>query len=79
MISISPENYSKDIIEKSRVRYYNNMGTVYEKTQNYKEAINLYKMGLQTKKINQNHPKSYAMLLNNLAYSEMKLGNHKKK
>ncbi|TRX36187.1 tetratricopeptide repeat protein [Flavobacterium sp. ZT3R18] len=75
---LDKENYSKDIIKKSRASCYNNMGTVYEKSQNYKEAIHLYKMGLQTEKLKQNHPKSYAMLLNNLAYSEMKLGNHNK-
>jgi signal transduction histidine kinase len=75
---LDKENYSKDIIEKSRASCYNNMGTVYEKSQHYREAIYLYKMGLQTKGLKLNHPKSYAMLLNNLAYSEMKLGNHKK-
>jgi signal transduction histidine kinase len=74
---LDKENYSKNIIEKSRACSYNNMGSVYEKLENYKEAVHLYKMGLQTKKLKQNYPKSYAMLLNNLGYSEMKLGKNK--
>jgi signal transduction histidine kinase len=74
---LEEENYSQDKIAKSRACCYNNMGSVYEKSGNYKEAVHLYKMGLLTKKLKQNYPKSYAMLLNNLGYSEMKLGNDK--
>ena len=69
------ENYPKDKIEKSRIAIYNNIGRVYEKLENYKEAINFYNRGLQTKDLKQNYPKSYAMLLDNLGYSKMKAGN----
>jgi signal transduction histidine kinase len=69
------EAYSKERVIKSKVSIYNNMGNLYEKRHNYKEAIRLYKIGLQTKKIKQDYPKLYAMLLSNLAYSEMKSGN----
>jgi signal transduction histidine kinase len=52
------------------------MGRVYEKMEKYNEAVSLYKKGLKTKNLKQNYPKLYAMLLNNLAYSKMKLGNN---
>ena len=71
------ENYPTDKIAKSRASCYNNMGAVYEKTENYQEAIRLYKTGLQTKNLKQNYPKLYAMLLNNLGYSKMESGNNK--
>ncbi|RTZ01309.1 tetratricopeptide repeat protein [Flavobacterium bomense] len=69
---LEKENYPKDKIERSRIAIINNMGRVYEKIKNYKEAIGLYNKALQTKNLKQNHPQSYAMLLDNLAYSKMK-------
>lgn len=74
---LEKENYPTDKIAKSRASCYNNMGAVYEKTENYQEAIRLYKTGLQTKNLKQNYPKLYAMFLNNLGYSKMKSGNNK--
>lgn len=71
------ENYPKEKIVKSRISCFNNMGRVYEKLKEYPEAIRLYNRGLQTKKLKQNYPKSYAMLLDNLGYSKMKTGNFK--
>jgi signal transduction histidine kinase len=71
------ENYPKEKIIKSRISCYNNMGRVYEKLENYQEAIYLYNKGLHSKNIKLNYPKLYAMLLNNLGYSKMKLGNNK--
>jgi signal transduction histidine kinase len=68
------EGYSKERVIKSRVSIYNNMGNLYEKMHNYKNAIRLYKIGLQTNRLKQDYPKLYAMLLSNLAYSEMKSG-----
>jgi signal transduction histidine kinase len=69
------ENYPKNKIVKSRISCYNNIGRVYEKIKNYQEAIRFYNKGLQTRNIKQDYPKSYAMLLDNLAYSKMKAGN----
>jgi signal transduction histidine kinase len=69
-------NYPKEKIEKYRIICYNNIGRVYEKTKNYPKAINYYALGLQTKNIKQNYPKSYALLLDNLAYSKMKAGDY---
>lgn len=69
------ENYPKEKIIKSRASCFNNIGTVYEKQENYQKAINLYKKGLQTKNLRNSKPQLYAMLLNNIAYSNMKLGN----
>ncbi|MFV5703044.1 ATP-binding protein [Flavobacterium sp. XS2P12] len=68
------EGYSKERIYKSKASINNNMGRVYEKMENYKKAILLYNNGLQAKKLKQNQPKLYAMLLNNLAYCKMKSG-----
>lgn len=66
------ENYPKDKIVKSRIACYNNMGRVYEKMENYLQAIELYNGALKTKGLKQTYPKSYAMLLDNLGYSKMK-------
>ena len=71
------ENYSEEKIAKSRISCYNNMGAAYEKLVNHQEAIYLFNEGLQTKDLKTNYPKLYAMLLNNLGYSKMKLGNNK--
>jgi signal transduction histidine kinase len=70
------ENYSKETIIKYRINCYNNIGRVYEKTKNYLEAVHFYSIGLQTKDIKKNYPRSYATLLDNLAYSKMKAGNY---
>jgi signal transduction histidine kinase len=73
---LEKENYPIDKIVKYRIPCYNNIGRVYEKMKNYQKAIYYYNLGLQTKDIKQDHPKSYAMLLDNLAYSKMKSGNY---
>ena len=70
------ENYPKDKIVKSRIACYNNMGRVYEKMENYLQAIELYNVALKTKGLKQTYPKSYAMLLDNLGYSKMKATDH---
>ncbi|AOW10806.1 tetratricopeptide repeat-containing sensor histidine kinase [Flavobacterium gilvum] len=68
------ENYDKKKIAKSRIICFNNIGRVYEKLKEYPEAIRFYNKGLQTKDLKLNFPKSYALLLDNLAYSKMKEG-----
>lgn len=69
------EDYPKEKIIKSRASCFNNIGTVYQKQEDYKKAISLYEKGLQTKNLRNSKPQLYAMLLNNTAYSKMKLGN----
>ncbi len=71
------ENYPIEKIVNSRIACYNNIGIVYEKMKKYQEAMGFYNKGLQIKNIKQNYPKSYAVLLDNLAYSKMKSGNYK--
>lgn len=71
------ENYPIEKTVKSRIACYNNIGIVYEKMKKYQEAMDFYNKGLQIINIKQNYPKSYAALLNNLAYSKMKSGNYK--
>ncbi|WP_413998092.1 ATP-binding protein [Flavobacterium sp. W1B] len=74
---LESEGYSQERVLKSRASINNNMGRVYEKMGNYPKAIDLYKKALKTKDLKQNQPKLYAMLLNNLAYSQMKSGNNR--
>ncbi|MFG4004450.1 tetratricopeptide repeat protein [Flavobacterium aquidurense] len=51
----------------------NNIGFIYMSMHNYKEAIVYYKRGLAEKKLFEEKPILYAMLLDNLAYSKFKL------
>ncbi|HHC78285.1 MAG TPA: tetratricopeptide repeat protein [Flavobacteriia bacterium] len=51
----------------------NNIGVVYEMQNNYKKAINYYQQALQEKNLKQNNIGLYAMLLDNLAFSTLKL------
>ncbi len=71
------EDYPKDKLVKSRISCFNNIGRVYEKQKNYKEALFFYEKGLALKDLKLNYPKSYAMLLDNMAYSKMKGGDFK--
>ncbi|MCF6348873.1 MAG: tetratricopeptide repeat protein [Flavobacteriaceae bacterium] len=52
----------------------NNIGVVYEMKKEYKLAISYYQLALKEKSLQQNNTKLYAMLLDNLAYSKLKLG-----
>lgn len=72
LILLEQENYNPKKLIKSRASIYNNMGGLYEETHNYPEAIKLYEKGLASEGIRQNHPKLYAMLLNNLASALLK-------
>ena len=71
------EDYPKDKLVKSRISCFNNIGRVYEKQRNYKKAIVYYEKGLALQDLKLNYPKSYAMLLDNMAYSKMKEGDFK--
>lgn len=71
---LEKEDYPKDKLIKSRISCFNNVGRVYERQKNYKEAILFYEKGLALKDLKLNYPKSYAMLLDNLAFSKMKKG-----
>lgn len=73
---LEKENYPIDKVLRYRISSYNNIGSVFDKMKNYEEAISFYNKGLQTKNIKRDFPKSYAMLLDNLAYSKMKSGNY---
>jgi signal transduction histidine kinase len=74
---LEKENYDKDKIARSRIICYNNIGTVYEKMQNFSEAKKFYVRGLNSKNLEKNNPKLFAMLLNNFAFADMKQGNFK--
>lgn len=74
---LEKENYSKEKIVKNRITIYNNLGSGYIKQEKYPEAINYYNKGLQTENLKNEYPKSYAMLLDNLAHAKIKLGDYK--
>lgn len=74
---LEKEDYPQDKLEKSRISCFNNIGRVYEKQKNYKEAILFYEKGLALQDLKLNYPKSYSMLLDNMAYSKMKVGDFK--
>ena len=52
---------------------YNNIGYVYLKNHQYKEAKKYFQKGLEQKNIFRDKPYVYTMLLNNLAFSKFKL------
>ena len=68
------EDYSKAKIINSKVSCYNNIAYVYEGLGKYPEAKKLYQKGLLTTDLKKNKPNLYAMLLANMAYAKMKLG-----
>ena len=68
--------YQKQIKDKNTFKEntLNNIGVVYEMQKEYRLAINYYQLALKEKDLKQNNAKLYAMLLDNLAYSKLKLG-----
>lgn len=66
--------YSSEKLLKSRATIYNNIGNLFEKKEEHKRAIEYYKEGLEVENIELNCPALYSMLLDNLAYSQMKSG-----
>ncbi|RZL41245.1 MAG: tetratricopeptide repeat protein, partial [Pedobacter sp.] len=55
----------------------NNLGFLYRKQNKDKEALSFYNVALLQDSLFENRPSIYAMIKDNLAYSEFKLGNHK--
>ncbi|WP_244281811.1 tetratricopeptide repeat-containing sensor histidine kinase [Flavobacterium xueshanense] len=58
---------------QSRATSLNNIGFVYQNLNKHKEAKLYFKQGLEQKNLIADKPSLYAMLLDNLAYSEFKL------
>lgn len=65
--------YLPDNDLRSYVVSLNNIGVVYKNKKEYEEAINYFEKGLNTDSLYYKHPKDYAMLLDNLAYTKFKL------
>jgi len=55
---------------------YNNIGTVYHEKKEYKKAIQYYKKGLKETDLFIDKPYTYALLLDNLAYSKFFVGDY---
>jgi signal transduction histidine kinase len=58
---------------QSKATTYNNIGFLYLNSQEYSQAKNYFKEGLEQKNLKIQKPYVYAMLLDNLAYSKYKL------
>lgn len=75
--NLRKEGYPDDIISNYKAYCYNNMGRVYIKQKDYKDAIRIYEEafpGIDTRVI---EPSLYAMMLNNLAYVKFKSGDNR--
>lgn len=75
------------IVAKSnlkKVRYnfvansQNNIGVVYQNMGEYNNSIRYFKLALYQKDLEEDSPDLYAMLLDNLAYSKLKIGDYSK-
>lgn len=55
---------------------YNNIGTVYHEKKEYKKAIQYYEKGLKETDLFVDKPYTYALLLDNLAYSKFSVGDY---
>jgi len=53
---------------------YNNIGIAYKNHEKFKEAITFFEKGLQNKNLKRTYPLQYAILLDNLAHSRLKIG-----
>ncbi len=56
---------------------YNNLGYLYIKQTNYKEAIINFELGLKDKLIIKDDPDLYALLIDNLAYSRLQVSDYR--
>lgn len=74
-LDVLEENkYSAEKLIKSRASISNNLGNLFERKKKYAEAIVFYNKGLASPKIKEQHPRLYAMLIDNLAFAKMKSG-----
>ncbi len=68
--SISDKNRK----ELSYIRFHNNLGLLYQQDSAHQKAVEYFRKGLQLDSVKEKHPTHYALLLENLTYSEYKLG-----
>ncbi|MDM1405739.1 two-component sensor histidine kinase [Myroides marinus] len=67
---LEQQGYSKDLLQRSQLSYYNNLGSYYQSILDYSKAQGYFEKGLQNRDID-SFPKLKAMLLNNYAYNQM--------
>jgi signal transduction histidine kinase len=60
---------------QSRATSWNNIGVVYQKSLNYKKALEFYTKSLKIKNVKQDKPILYVSLIDNSGYSNFKLRN----
>lgn len=61
--------------QRSYLFTINNLGLLYQRKKNHKKAISYFKKGLAFNKIKVKYPELYALLLENLAFSNYSIGN----
>lgn len=66
------ENYSY-----YRYSSLNNIGLVFQNSNNNKKAVQYFTRALEEPNLFRKNPSSYAYIINNMGYSELKLGNYK--
>lgn len=67
-------DYPEEKVQNALASTYNNIGTIYERLSDYKQAIRYYNQGLGVKNLFETRTRLYATLLSNLAYAKMKTG-----
>ncbi|AUC16649.1 hypothetical protein BTO06_16505 [Tenacibaculum sp. SZ-18] len=72
-------NFGDSIKNKNRkklsyIRFYNNMGLFYQKDNSHKKAVKYFEKGLLLDSLKEKFPIHYALLLENLTYSQFKSG-----
>lgn len=67
------KSLEKNEIKNRPSSCYNNLGFIYMKLKNYRNAIKNFEKGLNTKTLEQNKPILYANLIDNLAISKLKI------
>ncbi|MGL2962522.1 tetratricopeptide repeat protein [Flavobacterium sp. RSB2_4_14] len=67
------DKYDVDNDQHPRATALNNIGHTYKLQKNYKEAINYFNLALENKKLVNDTPDLYVLLLDNLAYCKLKI------
>lgn len=70
------EKYDIDNEQHPRATSLNNIGHTYKLQKNYKEAITYFNLALENKKLLEDTPDLYVLLLDNLAYCKLKIKNY---
>ena len=71
------KNKTDESYSYSRYSSLNNIGLVFQNSKNHKRAVAYFKAALKESNLFEKTPLSYTYIINNLGYSEFKLGDYK--